>query len=229
MTQVLVVDRSAFFGGDWPQGFRAMHGDEASTFLDRAWAAGRFEERVAAERNPAWKQWIPYCVLRCHRQGGARPNPLEEGIFQVRRSSGQTESRLHGSWSIGLGGHVEPEDRDPHRATGPERFGAALARELHEELDLRGCPAPAARFLGLLNDDGTEVGEVHAGLVYAWDLNLPLTEARAAVKIREISKMSGGFGSLVELRRLWQDHRSFESWSRILILAGIAGPMGDSR
>ena len=39
------------------------------------------------------------------------------------------------------------------------------------------------------------------------------------VKIREIHKLSGGFGPLVEVRQLWDDPHRFESWSQIVIEA----------
>ena len=89
---------------------------------------------------------------------------------------------------------------------------------------IRGQP----RLVGLLNDDTTSVGAVHAGLVYVLDLPVDLATARAAVQVREISKMRGGFGPLVELARLWQTPSQFESWSAFLLRAGVAGPMGDS-
>ena len=217
MTEVLVVERAAFFDGNWPQGFVAIGDDAAGPFLDRARAAGRFVDRKRAEETPAWKQWIPYCVLRC-----------DGGLFVVRRTKGQGEARLHGSWSIGLGGHVEREDdlaAYPPEGHGAPFFQAALRRELTEELDLRQFTLPPARLVGLVNDDGTEVGRVHAGLVYVVDLGLPLARAAEHVGIREISKMHGGFTSLVEFFELWQNPKQFESWSRLLVRAGIAAPM----
>jgi predicted NUDIX family phosphoesterase len=228
MAEVFVVDRAAFFGGRWPQGFLPLDAAAGVAFVDRCHQLGRFEPRPMAEVTPAWKQWIPYCVLRgVDPSSPDRHNPSIHSIFQVRRSKGQSEARLHGLWSIGLGGHIEPEDQAP-MARGAEFFAAALRRELDEELHLRVPPACQPRLVGLLNDDGTEVGRVHAGLVYVLDVPLPAAQARDAVSIREISKMSGGFGSLVDFRILWQDRLQFETWSQILVDAGIAGPMGAS-
>lgn len=234
MAQVFVVDRAAFFDGAWPQGFVGMAGADATSFLEAACRRGRFVERPLAEQTPAWKQWIPYCVLRCRRDAapadeGLSPGSRElQGIFRVQRTSGQGEARLHGAWSIGLGGHVEPVDRTaPDAGSGATFFGRSLARELTEELLLaRELPEP--RFVGLLNDDRTPVGRVHAGLVYVCDLEADLEAARGLVGIREISKMHGCFGSLVEFRELWQDPARFESWSQFLVQAGVAGPMGAS-
>lgn len=220
MSEVLVVDRAAFFGGDWPQGFRPMAADAAESFLRRAAEQARFEPRPIAETTPAWKQWIPYCVLRCE---AAEPGG-EPGVFLVQRTRGQGETRLHGAWSFGLGGHVEPEDAgsDPSwRQHGAEFFARSLLRELREELDWRLEPVPMPRLIGLINDDSTEVGSVHAGLAYVLDVPLPLAQAKERVGIREISKMRGGFTHLAELRKLWQNPGALESWSRLLMEHGI--------
>lgn len=227
MAQVFVVERADFFGGVWPQGFVPMQGPQGEEFLERAYAAGRFVERELAERTPAWKQWIPYCMLRCVNRDGTI-----EGLFSVQRTKGQSEARLHGLLSLGLGGHIEPQDQDqpPRSPAGRARrfFADSLARELTEELHITEDTARTATFLGLLNDDSTAVGSVHAGLVYAIDLPLSLDEARNSVHVREISKMSGGFGSLVEFRILWQDRARFETWSQLLVDAGAALLIGPS-
>jgi predicted NUDIX family phosphoesterase len=230
MVEVFVVDRAAFFGGDWPHGFVPLAAADGASFLDRARALGRFVDRPTAERTPAWKQWIPYCVIRCAARGSP-PNPVPEGLFRVQRTHGQSEARLHGLWSIGLGGHVEPEDAVPspgRTETAGQFFARSLWRELKEELhfELSGTSEP--HFLGLLNDDSTAVGQVHAGLVYRLDLEVDLARAAESVRVREISKMRGGFGSLVEFRDLWQDPSRFESWSQFLVQAGVAGPIGAS-
>lgn len=234
MSDVFVVDRAAFFGGAWPQGFIPLAEPDAEAFLAAACHRGRFTARSEAEATPAWKQWIPYCVLRCRSSAaapdeGIRAGSDVTGIFQVQRTSGQGEARLHGSWSIGLGGHVEPVDRMASAETeqGANFFRRSLLRELSEELTLA-IDLPEPRFVGLLNDDDTPVGRVHAGLVYTCDLVGDLPAARRQVTVREIRKMRGGFGSLVEFAELWQDRPRFESWSRFLIEAGVAGPMGDS-
>lgn len=246
--QVFVVDRAAFFDGDWPQGYHRL--PEPDAFLAKARALGRFVDRQEAEANPAWKQWIPYCMLRCGNWSAAPANPAGEhrGVLLVQRTSKGGETRLHESWSIGLGGHIEPVDVAPagsakelqagaakmgwdQQESGPTEahafFAAALARELSEELILPGPgETPAPTLLGLINDDSTEVGKVHAGLAYCIDFPAPLPIARETVGIREISKMRGGFTHLAELAELWQTPSQFESWSQFLIQAEVIGAMG---
>ncbi|HIE71625.1 MAG TPA: hypothetical protein EYP98_16440 [Planctomycetes bacterium] len=268
--KVFVVDRDAFFGGDWPQGYHRL--PEPDAFLAKAMALGRFVDREQAEANPAWKQWIPYCMLRCGDWSTAAvPSTAEDnrGVLLVQRTKKGGETRLHESWSIGLGGHIEPIDVAPaskaaldsqaalgsqaapsseaalghakelqpgvgplgwsQQESGPTDahafFATALARELSEELILPG-QTPAPRLLGLINDDSTEVGKVHAGLAYCIDFPAPLRLARETVGIREISKMRGGFTHLVEFAELWQTPSQFESWSQCLIQAEVVGAMG---
>lgn len=220
--QVFVVRRRDFFGGDWPQGFSACAND-GEPLLDRFLAEGFFVDRPEAEQNSEWKQWIPYCVLR-------RPGQ----VFCVQRKAAQTETRLHHLLSIGIGGHVNP-GLPTDSAKG--FFAAALRQELDEELAFFATGGPEApsiecpvapRLCGLLNDDATEVGRVHCGLVYALDLPAP-SPAAPVVRVREVSKMAGGFRHLAELEGLWQDPARFESWSRILFQAGLAGPIAVSR
>ena len=214
MEQVFVVQRRDFFGGRWPQGFVPLEGDAAASLLGAFCRAGFFEPRAAAEENPEWKQLIPYCVVR-------RPGH----VFCVQRKAAQSEGRLHGKLSIGIGGHVNPDSGSP-AAEGFLRH--ALMRELAEELHGTATQGFAPCFLGILNDDGNAVGQVHAGLVYAVDL--PARDSGGEpLRVRERSKMEGGFRGLAELRPLWQDPGRFESWSRILIEAGVAGSMAVSR
>lgn len=231
--RVLVVERDAFFGGDWPQGFVPIAADARAAFLDAAWQRGRFVDRPLAEATPAWKQWIPYCVLTCGAGDGgdalgADGAGGDTGVFVVRRTKGTSEARLHGAWSIGLGGHVGPEDAGDGAgpADGAAFFAGSLARELREELDVRAAYALRPEFLGLLNDDSTEVGRVHAGLVFRAHVPLPVAAAAANVGIREICKMQGGFTHLVDFFKLWLNPPQFETWSQVLVRAGIADPIG---
>ncbi len=216
--KVFVVRRADYFGGTWPQGFLALD-DAESTMRADIGRRGFFVDRPEAETKPEWKQVIPYCVLR-------RPDQ----VFCVQRKKAQTEARLHNLLSIGIGGHVNPQGIAPC-ADGPAFLSAALQQELNEELsfvDGEGLAVqspPPPRLAGLLNDDATDVGSVHVGLVYTIDLPAPAPRATTA-RVREVSKMAGGFRHLAELEALWQNPSRFESWSRILFQAGIARQVG---
>ncbi|MEC7584027.1 MAG: hypothetical protein VYE77_06895 [Planctomycetota bacterium] len=215
MEQVFVVHRRGFFSGNWPQGFLALDAASARDLLRKFAASGEFVPRDQAEENPAWKQLIPYCVLR-----------TPDRVLCVQRKSAQTESRLHGKLSIGIGGHINPEPgQTPDQASNtftPSHFESALRRELTEELHGADGRKPLARFCGLLNDDENPVGRVHTGLVYTLDWPATRTDAELPT-VREVSKMSGSFRSLAEMRNLWEDPARLETWTRTLVEAGIAG------
>ena len=86
------------------------------------------------------------------------------------------DARLHGRYSIGVGGHLNPGDGG---------LLGGLEREWREELvaDF----VPAFRLIALLNDDTTEVGAVHLGAVYVAEAD------GRPVAIRETDKLTGGF------------------------------------
>jgi predicted NUDIX family phosphoesterase len=201
MEHILVIRRDDVFGGAWPQGFVPARTGVAEEVL-AAFARNAFAvPRDAAERTPAWKQPIPYCTIVRQTQ-----------VFCVERLPRQGEERLHGRLSIGLGGHIDPLD-------GGHEGGAirgALHRELREEVCLlpHGSAWPAPHFLGLLNDDASEVGRVHFGVVFAVALS-----DQADLQIVESSKMRGGFRHLAAWGDPWQDLHRLESWSRILLEA----------
>jgi predicted NUDIX family phosphoesterase len=186
---VLVVPTAALV--DVIGGGRAWHGileaGEAD-LADLIRRCGAFHPRSDMESDPRWKQVIPYPVLR---DGPA--------WFLMRRTRAGSDARLHDRYSIGVGGHVNPEDGG---LDGDLR--GALGREWHEELLVDFVPE--FRFIGLLNDDSTPVGEVHVGLVYEGDA------AGRPVAIRETDKLSGSFVGAADVAAVAD---RLETWSRI--------------
>ena len=131
---------------------------------------GEFRPRAEVEPDRAWKQVIPYLVLR----DGSR-------YFLMRRTQAGGDARLHDRWSIGVGGHLNPGDGD---------LAGGLRREWREEVDA--AFEPEFTLIGLLNDDTTDVGSVHVGAVYVADA------AGRPVAIRETDKLSGAFAEPAE-------------------------------
>ena len=134
------------------------------------------------------KQLIPYLVLR--------DGPH---YFLMRRTRAGADARLHDRWSIGVGGHLNPGDKD---------LAGGLLREWREELvaDF----APGFEPVALLNDDTTEVGAVHLGIVFVADA------AGRPVAVRETDKLTGRFASVAEVLAVADD---LESWSRLVFEA----------
>ena len=109
--RVYVVARRAVPGGaDW-YGLRT---DGLAAFVAALERDGRYELRERMERDPTFKQVIPYVVLRD-----------EERYFLMQRTSAGGDARLHGRYSIGVGGHLNPGD---------DGLLGGLQREWHEEL-----------------------------------------------------------------------------------------------
>lgn len=169
--QVLVVPRDSIVRGEGWLGVRRDGVAEALAMVARD---GRFLRRGDAEDDPAYKQVIPYLVLR----DGAR-------WFLMRRTRAGGDARLYDRWSIGVGGHLNPGDGD---------VIGGLRREWSEELVAGFEPSFTA--VGLLNDDTTAVGAVHVGIVYLADAG------GRPVEIRETEKLAGGFASTGEVARV---------------------------
>ena len=189
---VYVVPRAAVIPGDGWYGIRTAVLEESLAVIGRL---GEYRPRAAMERDPSFKQVIPYLVLR---DG--------EDWFLMRRTRAGGDERLHDRWSIGVGGHLNPGDGGLDRG---------LLREWQEELvaDF----VPVFRAVGLLNDDTTDVGSVHLGIVYVAD-----AEGRP-VGIRETHKLTGEFvptGSVAAVAD------RLETWSRITFEFLAGAPVG---
>ncbi len=179
---MLVVPRAALMGAS---GWHGVLDRGVEPYLAVIEREGRFAPRAAMETDPRYKQVIPYLVLR---DG--------DGYFLMRRTRAGADARLHDRYSIGVGGHLNPGDVD---------LGGGLAREWTEELD---APfVPDFRLLGLLNDDGTEVGRVHVGVVFT-------AEAHGRpVAVREKHKLEGRFVPPADVLAV---HERMETWSQLV-------------
>lgn len=190
--QVLVIARALVpDAGDW-HGLRTAGMD---AFLDEVDRHARYAPRAEMESDPAWKQLIPYLVLR----DGDR-------YFLMRRTKAGADARLHDRWSIGVGGHLNPGDAG---------LTGGLRREWREELDA--AFEPEFEPVALLNDDTTDVGAVHLGIVVLADA------AGRPVRVRETDKLIGGFATAAEVTAVRDD---LETWSRLVFDALESGVVG---
>lgn len=179
---VLGIPRSLVPGG---LGWRGVKATPLEAFLEAVGRQGSYRPRAEVEDDPSWKQVIPYLALF----DGPR-------LFLMRRTRAGGDARLHERYSIGIGGHVNPQDGGPR---------GGLEREWREELlaDF----VPSFRPLGVLNDDDDSVGAVHLGLVYAADA------CGRSVAIRETHKLEGRFAEFDEVAAL---AARLETWSSLL-------------
>lgn len=202
MEFVYVVPRGRLFPEFYPQGFTPFAGeDDVRAFEERIRAEGYFVEREYAERTPELKQVIPYCVV-----------VVDGRVLLLRRLRRGGEARLHDKLSIGVGGHVNPEDvqgeEEEKGASRPNPIPQASARELREELSIRG--AYDARCVGIINDDSNPVGAVHVGYVQVVTVD-------GSVEIRERDVLEGELVSPPRLRDLRAEGANLETWSALLV------------
>ena len=91
----------------------------------------------------------------------------DESYLTYKRSRRLPESRLHGSYSISFGGHLNPDDISRLlNIFDPSLGGPLLERELGEELRLRTGDMTSMTYRGLLYDDSRPVSRQHLGIAY---------------------------------------------------------------
>lgn len=148
--------------------------------------------RGDAEKDRRYKQLIPYVLVVCNGK-----------ILRYRRGKGGGETRLHGWYSIGIGGHISEEDNGLFS----NRLGYhdGMKRELMEEVAI-GEEQDVA--VGLINDDETDVGYVHFGVVHI------MFVSDESVAGRRSGIVSPEF---VPITDAIKDLSSYESWSRFCL------------
>jgi len=213
--EVYVVKRETLFGSCTPNGFIHVNDQIFDPNIITKLSHGTFYPRPLAEKNAAYKQIIPYTIMT-----------YENKVFIMKRSSQQDEQRLHGKISLGVGGHINPQDAD--RLSEPRNDGSdkyhwfdklyevAAAREIMEEV-IVSCPVHKLELLGYINDDTDDVGSVHFGVILRYDLN------DDRLGIRELDKMSGAMRPWGELWDQWlrfdvnMAREKVENWSNLII------------
>ncbi|MDR2641776.1 MAG: phosphoesterase [Planctomycetaceae bacterium] len=179
-----------------------------------------FRLRNEVESDPNFKQLIPYMIFS-YRDPNSRIQ-----LFQYVRGKGAGEKRLHSKRSVGVGGHISSDDligtNNSNENGNFDSFGNCLSksdgvvsrdfyregmlRELREEVVIGSKYKESC--VGLINDDNSEVGSVHLGIVHLFELEQPI------IKSNEEDLIESGFVPVDEMLR---DLSGFESWSAICI------------
>jgi predicted NUDIX family phosphoesterase len=177
-----------------------------------------FRLRSEVEVDPNFKQLIPYMIFSyCGSDKRVQ-------LFQYVRGKGMGEQRLHSKRSVGVGGHISSDDLIcPNNSDAKsDILGASVGgsggdifrdfyregmlRELREEVVIGSAYKESC--VGLINDDSSEVGSVHLGIVHLFELEQPI------VRSNEVDLIESGFVPVDEMLR---DLSGFESWSSICI------------
>jgi predicted NUDIX family phosphoesterase len=200
--RVLVVPTELFRRLGYFQGFCGEIDRYLGELFDARHAS--YRPRSEVEQDPSFKQLIPYVIFRhADSQGQA-------SVFQYTRGKGMGEGRLHSKRSVGIGGHISLCDADAGPSTHPYEEG--MRRELEEEVEI--ATPYSANCVGLINDDQTEVGRVHLGVVHLFDVERP------DVRPREADLLDTGFRPV---REMLADLDGFETWSSICLRALFGG------
>jgi predicted NUDIX family phosphoesterase len=154
---------------------------------------GQFLRRSDIEEDPSFKQIISYAIISD-----------KDSYYLFKRTSGQTEKRLHNKFSLGVGGHMNPKDS---MELNDQYLISELKRELSEEVKLlNGCRIENIEFIGFINDDTIPVGKVHIGLLYV------IHVSNKEVYINETDKMTAEWHDKAGLAEFYE---GMETWSRI--------------
>ena len=116
-----------------------------------------FRYRRDIEKDFSFKQIIPYVLVF-----------NQNGEILIYQRNG-TEERLHDLWSLGIGGHVNSEDENTSNFISTLITG--MKRECKEEL---GVKIDNFSLLGIINEERTEVGHAHLGIVFKTEVRSQL-------------------------------------------------------
>ena len=189
---VLVFPRSLFEQLGVFQGFNAEVDRYLPAILENK--NNSFQPRSQAETNPNFKQIIPYVVVT---DGNS--------VLHYVRGKKAGEQRLVSKGSIGIGGHINDQDHSLF-AVGLQAFREAVRREVCEELTVQG--SFDAKPVGLINDDSTEVGRVHFGVVHVL--------FRSSEKVRKNEQVITQV-EFVPIEDLKARREQMESWSQLCL------------
>jgi predicted NUDIX family phosphoesterase len=148
-----------------------------------------FMPRGEVEEDPSYQQVIPYAVFH---HGGR--------YLLTRRLKASSEKRLRHLYSLGVGGHINPED-----VANGDPVNDGMRREWEEEVVYSG--ALDATPLGLIHEESAPVGRVHLGVVFLIEGDTP------EIAIRETDKLAGQLLTLDEMRIHYLE---MESWSQLV-------------
>ncbi|MEZ7734779.1 NUDIX domain-containing protein [Gemella sp. 27098_8_149] len=193
--QILVVNRKELFNNEENHfyGFIEKNDEKTKKIID-TFESYEVKRRGDMEEDPDYKQLIGYVLLK---------DVNTNEVLVYKRLVGGGEARLHGKASVGIGGHMN----EVEGKTIFEMLKINAARELNEEVGVSEEEAlNNLHFIGLINDDKTEVGQVHIGVVYECKVDKNLVEVKEDDTL-VIKWMSGDEAKAEE---------NYETWSEFL-------------
>ena len=193
--QILVVNRKELFNNEENHFYGFIQkNDEKTTKIIDTFESYEVKRRGDMEEDSSYKQLIGYVLLK-----DANTNE----VLVYKRLVGGGEARLHGKASVGIGGHMN----EVEGKTIFEMLKINAARELNEEVGVSEEEAlNNLHFIGLINDDKTEVGQVHVGVVYECKVD------KSKVEVKEDDTLVIKWMTADEAKA----EENYETWSEFL-------------
>jgi len=159
MKEKVAVFRSSDLDVDWSQSELVIpFSDDIEKMLNRNklfWI-----DKIEAETDETYKQVIPYILIQ---------NPIQQFFCYQRRGN---EKRLHGLWSLGIGGHVNEQDKEDINL---DTFLSGAIREVFEETAIV-IEKSDLKVKGVIYESESNVGRVHLGIVYLLNTNKEISQ-----------------------------------------------------
>lgn len=202
-------------------GFVRMSAAELRTLTQTQycnWAWVTRDDELEQENGSTFLQYvqvIPYTVFVMPRQPGEHTK-----IWTYSRTKDGGEARLHGSLSVGVGGHVDGADAT-NGCDFVQYVNNACVREIEEEIECeptRG-PAPTPKMIGLIYLESRPVERAHLGVVYE-SLHLMPIAARKGQGVHPIG--------WIDISTACLDKSGFEHWSQVVLNHYSPGKADDS-
>lgn len=147
--QVLAVSEDNFIEAGYFQGFKK---EDDGEFYQKILSNVRYIDREDAEVNDAWKQIIPYILVR-----------FEDKYLVLKRLDDSGESRLKEAYSFGVGGHINSNDSSAYK-DGSDVIESGMLRELNEEIKL--AKLDSLNLVGYVYTELQDVSRHHIAFVY---------------------------------------------------------------
>ena len=194
--EVLVVKYT-----DLPELNEGLNSDDSilgNNILDKTY----FIPRWKSDENPEEVEIIPYPIIR---------TTTTNKVFCSKRIAGSNEKRLVDKLSLGIGGHVQPENN----LKGNNLIFASMKRELMEELcfDPKIMLNTVLQFKGLIRCYKTSVDRDHIGILY--HIIVP-DDYEDKFAIREVDILEGEFVLIEDLCKE-ENFNKLENWSKIAL------------
>jgi predicted NUDIX family phosphoesterase len=184
--EILVIPRRILFQKEYP--WQGLKTDNFDDYIVSIHEQQEFRPRWQMEQDLSFKQIIPYMIFN-----------YQDQFFLMQRKSTASEQRLQSKFSLGIGGHIRKEDMKT------KNIMTWAQREFDEEISYTGSYKITP--LGILNDDATDVGRVHLGLI------LLLQGDSSVISIK--SELQHGF--LADYKTCMLRYDQMETWTQIVM------------